>query len=189
MGKKRNKGDSGFRENYIDGVEAYYKENGSTYQNPHEDRVWGAIRSMWHHTSKTYRVLDLACGSGEATRALMAIGIRDIRGCDPYTYSNYYRRTGKPCDRLSFEDIANGNLLVDKFDLIVCSYALHLVRPSRLPSLLFNLTLMSPRLLVISPIKRPGPELPHWSRIERGKHDRTHVSFFCASEPVEAHWP
>ena len=56
------------------------------------------------------RVLDLACGSGEVSLALAGFGVPvgQLVACDPYTYAAFESRTGRPCARHSFEDIAGG---------------------------------------------------------------------------------
>src|SRR5437763_911706 len=76
------------------------------------------------------RVLDLACGSGEATLALRELGAGTIDGVDPYTGAAYQARTGQPAEELSFEAIAGGALDGRHYNLVVCSYALHLLEPS-----------------------------------------------------------
>jgi hypothetical protein len=101
------------------------------------------------------RVLDLAAGSGEATLALRELGAAAIDACDPYLFEQYERRTGQPCERLSFEDVAAGALAGRAYRLVVCSFALHLVDASRLPSVCLQLSLIAPALLVLTPHKRP----------------------------------
>ena len=65
------------RANYeSQGVEAYYSEHGSSYRNPHDaavNRARHVALDKWlvaNHGIRFTRVLDLACGSGEATIAL-----------------------------------------------------------------------------------------------------------------------
>jgi hypothetical protein len=43
----------------------------------------------------------------------------------------------------------------------VCSYALHLLQPSRLPQLAYTLSQLAPSLLVLTPHKRPDLR-PEW---------------------------
>ena len=75
---------------------AYYAEEGGTYTNPHDgaikailSRLVVAVPGMW-----AGKVLDLACGSGEATEALVEAGLQysSIDACDPYTLDAYYAR-------------------------------------------------------------------------------------------------
>jgi ubiquinone/menaquinone biosynthesis C-methylase UbiE len=80
-------------------------------------------------------ILDLACGSGEVTLALLSHGIKNIEGIDPYTYQSFEKRTKMLCKPLSFEDIVNGKLEGMRYSLIICSYALHLASEEILPVL------------------------------------------------------
>jgi SAM-dependent methyltransferase len=138
------------------GVRGYYQEFGAAYRNPHEF----AVRQALHAAVATWaldlsRVLDLACGSGEATLALREIGAGQIDGIDPYTTQAYQARTGAPAEPLTFEAVAAGALDGRRYSLIVCSYALHLLAPSRLPRLAYQLSRLAPALLVLTPHKRP----------------------------------
>jgi len=56
---------------------------------------------------------------------------------------------------LSFEDVAAGALSGRKYSLVVCSFALHLCEPSRLPAVAYQLSLVAPALLILTPHKRP----------------------------------
>ncbi|KAI0335824.1 hypothetical protein GY45DRAFT_1342389 [Cubamyces sp. BRFM 1775] len=69
------------RDNYTEhGVDEYYKKVGATYRNPHFPGVknclflwlnrWWRMRQP-HVDSKKFMVFDMACGSGEATVAVM----------------------------------------------------------------------------------------------------------------------
>jgi SAM-dependent methyltransferase len=131
------------------GVAGFYEKEGASYQNPHEARVRAALYLALerHPVAPTARVLDLCCGSGEVTLALRARGFENVVGSDPFTLEAYERRTGAKALRLDFVDIANGAL--------VCSYALHLAVPSRLPELVWQLSRSASRLFVLSPHKRP----------------------------------
>ena len=106
-------------------------------------------------------VLDLACGSGEATLALRDELARQDRGAiaidglDPFTGAAYQARTGQAAEALSFEAIAGGALDGRQYSLIVCSYALHLLELSRLPQLVYQLSRVAGALLVLTPHKRP----------------------------------
>lgn len=140
----------------------YYARFGAAYRNPHERAVRAALRAAaarWEFPLG--RVLDLACGSGEATLALQELGAGQIDGIDPYTFAAYAARTGRPAERHSFEQIAAGALAGRHYDTIVCSYALHLVEPSRLPALALQLSLIAGHLIVLTPHKRPAIQ-PAW---------------------------
>lgn len=144
------------------GVRKYYQDHGASYRNPHEHLVRRAIADLVPRWAlDTSSVLDLACGSGEATLALLDAGSSYVQGVDPFTEDAYRRRTGRPCRAASFEDIAAGSLPGERFSLIVCSYALHLVEESRLPLLCYHLKELSPALLILTPHKRPELQ-PEW---------------------------
>jgi SAM-dependent methyltransferase len=138
------------------GVERFYAEHGAEYVNRHEDILRDVLRSAVERwTPDLTHVLDLACGSGEATLALRPLGAGRIEGVDPYTGAAYVSRTGQAAEAITFEDIAAGALAGRRYSLIVCSFALHLVEPSRLPRVAYQLSQISPALLLLTPHKRP----------------------------------
>jgi hypothetical protein len=100
-------------------------------------------------------VLDLAAGSGEVTLALRGLGVGRVEGIDPFTFEAYQARTGQTAGRETFGQIAEGALAGRRYSLIVCSFALHLIEPSRLPKLAQQLADISDRLLILTPHKRP----------------------------------
>ncbi|MBO0798990.1 MAG: class I SAM-dependent methyltransferase, partial [Blastocatellia bacterium] len=139
------------------GVAGYYARFGSEYRNPHEPIIREVLRAAferWHLDLS--HVLDLACGSGEVTLALRELGCERIDGIDPYTGAAFLARTGLEAEALDFERIAEGALAGRSYSLIVCSFALHLIEVSWLPSLLARLGAISQRLLIITPHKRPA---------------------------------
>jgi 2-polyprenyl-3-methyl-5-hydroxy-6-metoxy-1,4-benzoquinol methylase len=139
------------------GVHGYYEKFSDAYRNPHEAAIRLAFQeglSRWQVDLSC--VLDLACGSGEITLALMETGCAQIDGIDPYTAEAYQARTGKLAETFTFEQIADGALEGRRYSLIVCSYALHLLSTSRLPVLAYQLTRIAPALIVVSPHKRPN---------------------------------
>ena len=166
------------RDQYVEfGPESYYVEKGATYRNPHEDAVRSALaRCHREWLLDLTSVLDLACGSGEATLELRDLGAQSVEGIDPYTHQAYFARTGEKALPLSFEQIAAGELQERTFSLIVCSYALHLLEPSRLPGLLFQLAHHAPQLLILSPHKRPEvKENWGWRLVDELYHQRVRV--------------
>ncbi|KAH8090762.1 hypothetical protein HD553DRAFT_303299 [Filobasidium floriforme] len=86
-----------------------------------------------------------------------------IMATDPYTVPAYETRTGRPCLELSFQDIAQGKLAAatptyssKPFDLVICSFALHLVGDaSEMFSLLYELSQRAKWLAVVAPHKKP----------------------------------
>ncbi len=163
---------SSIRDAYIKhDIDEYYKKFGSSYRNPHDLVIAEIVQLAWQkwylNWCKTgdlsfVRVMDLACGSGEVTLALEKIKIINIDGIDPFTYENYQKRTRRIAQRFTFMDISQGVLLGSNYDLIICSFALHLAPISQLPLLLYHLGLISKYLLVITPHKRPEIK-PSWS--------------------------
>lgn len=162
---------------HLDGADGYYREFGHEYRNPHEDGVAAMVNripTMYPELDlHSASVLDLACGSGEVTIALLnakfGMTANQITACDPYTAEAFAMRTathaatrpGLTAEPWSFADIANGVLGERCFDLIVCAYALHLCESSWLPSVCMALAAVSERLVIITPHKRPDLE-PWW---------------------------
>ena len=138
------------------GVQGYYERSGDTYRNPHEAAIRVVLRqAVEHWRPDVSHVLDLACGSGEVTLALRELGCTAIDGIDPYTGDAYLERTDQIADSYTFENIAAGAISDRSYSLIVCSFALHLVEESRLPTLAYQLSLIAPALVIITPHKRP----------------------------------
>jgi SAM-dependent methyltransferase len=160
---KKDNPDEAIRRQYEQyGVEAYYERYGGDYRNPHEPIVRRLVEeSVQRWRLDLTRVLDLACGSGEATLALREFGAGVIDGVDPYTAHAYRARTGAEAEALSFEQIAAGALGGRRYSLVVCSFAMHLIQTSWLPPLLMELAQLAPRMLILTPHKRPEIK-PGW---------------------------
>ena len=109
------------------------------------------------------RVLDLSCGAGEVTDALVKAGVpvERVDACDPYTSTAYYRRVGKTCHDWSFEDIARGDLVGRRWKTVICSFAMHLCEKDFLPPLVMMLACSCDALIVLTPHKRPELD-PSW---------------------------
>lgn len=164
------------------GVRGFYSESGAGYRNPHEPQVRRCIKVAVEKWSPDLKhVLDLAAGSGEATLALRELGARQIDGIDPYTADAYAARTGAAAERFSFEDVAAGALAGRSYSLVVCSFALHLCEPSRLPVVAQQLSLVGDALLILTPHKRPLIQ-PNWGwhlRVEMVV-ERVRARMYCA---------
>jgi SAM-dependent methyltransferase len=146
------------------GVEGFYSQHGAHYKNPHEDDIERAIgMALSAYAPDTSRVLDMACGSGEVTRALVEHGVKRgaITACDPYTGEAYVARCGGACEPWSFEEIAQGALGDEIYTLVVCCFALHLCPDSWLPRTCLALAQSATELWVITPHKRPDIS-PGW---------------------------
>lgn len=164
------------------GAASYYQRFGAAYRNPHEPIIARLLLdTLTTYTLDTSHVLDLACGSGEATLALRSWGVTRITGVDPFTGAAYHARTGQTALPYTFEQIAGGALAARRFSLIVCSFALHLADTSRLPVLCYQLSCLAPRLIVITPIKRPHL-LPAWgwSLLNETLQDRVRLRIYAS---------
>ncbi|KAI9188990.1 hypothetical protein H9P43_000413 [Blastocladiella emersonii ATCC 22665] len=89
---------------------------------------------------------------------------------DPYTQEAYTARTGRECHDWSFEDVAGG--VVDEempgtvFDIVVFSFALHLLDASKLFGTLDPLARRAKYLVVLSPHKKPDiSETTGWALV------------------------
>lgn len=134
------------------GIDGYYTARAEDYRNPHEAAIVTLLAEL-DVDGRT--VLDLACGSGEVTLALLDQGAAAVDGIDPYTAPAYLTRTGQLAEPLRFEDIAHGALAARRYDLVVCSFALHLIASSWLPRVCRALADVSPTLVILTPHKRP----------------------------------
>lgn len=145
--------------------------------------------------------------AGEAWQARLVID-----GCDPYTYAAYEARVGVPCSRVGFEDIEAGALdqrvreqqqphpldarateatgsANDKatatdppYDVIVCSFALHLLATDRLFSVCLQMAIASRFLIIISPHKRPHikPDMG-WILLDDNLVGRVKIRLYCSA--------
>jgi len=166
------------------GVDGYYARFGADYRNPHEVAITEAIAlENARDPLPAGRVLDLACGSGEATVAIEALDdgrARRFVGCDPYTGEAWRARVPHPMLTLTFAEIAAGGLAPHgSFDLIVCCFALHLAEASRMPGLTWALSRVGRQLLVLSPHKRPPVGLGY-TQVHGFEHRRVRVRRFAA---------
>lgn len=145
------------------GADAYYREHAEAYENPHFPEIRTLIEQNLHRIDVSGGVLDFAAGGGEVTRVLLAAGITNISGCDPYTHALYAKQTGLPCLEYDFKAVIK-NGLPGRYTCIICSFALHLCPPKDLFSLCWQLLEAAPLLLVITPHKRP--DLSHLAGIQ-----------------------
>ncbi|MFM7150485.1 MAG: hypothetical protein ACKO23_11630 [Gemmataceae bacterium] len=181
---------AGFRRHYHEqGPEGYYLAHAGDYRNPHEAAVaacldyavdvWASMRDGIQFG----KVLDLAAGGGEATRAILRrYPSSQIEAMDPYTNKLYQQRTGRACLPISFEQIAREEHLLGPYGCVICSCALHLVGPSWLPRLCLALARASRDLLVLSPITRPHIR-PGW-----GWRLLQEMAFTCEDHRIRIRW-
>ncbi|ETO35551.1 conserved fungal protein [Reticulomyxa filosa] len=161
-------------------------------------------------SQKLQKYLDLCCGSGEMTLGLCQYLMKsnkykewykgiEITGNDPYTYDAYTNRIfGKQANesdnsksvlqtivqsnvlKYTFVDIVGGCLTEKHYDMILCSYALHLCsEKSLLQSLCWNLHLISSYLLIVTPHKKPDISVCWgWSLLYESLIDRVRFRFY-----------
>lgn len=158
------------------GVKEFYTAIGKDYQNPHEEDIQSLLAPLIV-PEKTY--LDLGCGNGVASLAIIAHGGL-VTGCDPYLSQVYQQNTSRECLTLSFEDIAQGKL-TQQFDSVVCSYSLHLLPSSFLPQFLYQLSLITKELIILTPHKRPEIN-QYFKEIRREKLNKTTLKVYSSSE-------
>ena len=165
------------------GVDEYYKEHSDTYSNPHIDRIEYLLKTKTAYENIGNTVLDLCCGSGEITNILLNNDINNkynIDGLDPYTASAYTRNTGQRCMKLDFKDIVLGALKNKRCDTIICSYAMHLCEESMLNNLLYQLSLISETLIIVTPHKRPDIK-QWWIEVGHEKYEGTTLKVYKRS--------
>jgi hypothetical protein len=151
---------------HLEGATGYYRDFGATYENPHEHAVVDLIERWARQHLPLKRengpILDMACGSGEVTRALLALGVprERITACDPYTSGAFMARVDDQCEPWSFEDIGSGVFdgLTERYSTVICSFGLHLCLPSWLPVVCLALARVSDQLVILTPHKRPTIE-------------------------------
>lgn len=157
--------------------EEYYKNKSQEYSNPHKDR----INKCLDYLNKNYKIgnfLDLSCGDGVVSNYLIGLGLNNFSATDPYLCDIWNKKfNGKKCYSLSFEDISVSGL-PDKFDTIICSYALHLCDKSHLNNLLYQLSLSCKNFVVISPSKYPQINEDFFELVDYKIIDRTHIKIY-----------
>jgi SAM-dependent methyltransferase len=150
------------------GVQEYYKTVGSEYVNPHKDFVYNCLDELNCTSSGT--VLDLACGTGDVSKYFNPVS---CVGSDKFLYKEYQTITGNNCYQYSFEDIADFNFdIKENIDLIVCSYAIDLVPSTYLNKLLYSLSTISTRMILIRPNSHIVPE-QYWRVVQKVKHGKS----------------
>lgn len=158
------------------GIEEYYKIYKDTYKNPKSKIVSELVSYGEQYWGYGNKVLDLCCGSGEVTLSLK--GDKEILGFDPYTYELYEKNTHKRCIIGDFDTILSGGLNVYRFDTIICSFALHLCEESKLSYVLWQLSLICDKLVIITPHKRPECEGSAFRLIDSYRKDKCTIKLY-----------
>lgn len=166
----------GIRNQYAEmGVDNYYSKHKLEYKNPHEGNVDDCLDWVKSSIDIGY-FLDLSCGNGEVSSHLQKSGLDNFKGCDPYFCEIYQSNFNKQCYDLRFEDISTRGL-PDKFDTIICSYALHLCEKSYFSNLLYNLSINCEYFVVISPSKYPVID-KYFKLVSKTIINRTHCRIY-----------
>lgn len=154
------------------GVKQFYENIGNKYENLHYKQVKYLIEKNLNFIDKQNKILDLCCGKGEVSSILLNNGFNKIWGCDPYLHKVYETNCKKKCFQYSFKNILEGKL-TEKFDVIICSFGLHLCPENQMKSLLsiFKYYLETKKLIIITPNKKPNIEgLVYQEEYERVKY-------------------
>lgn len=160
------------------GVEGYYKLHSEDYNNHHFYIIKDLLSNYILHNDIGNNILDMCCGSGEVTSILIeASNNFNIEGLDPYTSSAYIKNTGLNCMKYNFTDILKGQLLNKRYDTIICSFALHLCDETMLSTVLYQLSLISNKLIIITPHKRPEIN-SWWKEIYNNKKDKVTIRVY-----------
>jgi SAM-dependent methyltransferase len=180
----KNVNNTSIREHYSSvGVDEFYKNHSKTYYNPHNDVLADHIAHLIERgfIGENNSILDLCCGNGEVTQHLKQHNIVDVVGCDPYTYDIYIQETGNKCFTHSFKDILE-RPFDTHYDVIICSFALHLCSESMLDLMCYNLSRNCTTLIVISPNKKPNIPKPFFSVQYEYFHKRVRSKVYNAIE-------
>ncbi len=193
------------------GVKGYYEQHGQVYRNPHYRSLCQSLKQLLINSPRgrteilrgllntdRLEVLDLACGAGEGTQALLQTLkilqplstlqqfpkiILDIS--DPYTLEAFHsQQTKTPLpttttlrdkSEYTFQDMSRTEPLTDKrYDMTICSYALHLAE-SCLFGVLYHLAMHSRYLVVASPHKKPVIDVSMgWQLVEHVVIEKVH---------------
>lgn len=165
------------RDEYIkSSPDEYYSTKRSEYKNPHLDRINKCLDYVYNKIDIGY-FLDLACGDGIVSEYLSNKGLNEFKGSDPYFKEIYENKFNRKCYDYRFEDIAK-NGINDKFNTVICSYALHLCNKSYMNNLLYNISNMCEYFVVISPSKYPIINEHYFKLIDSKIIDRTHIRIY-----------
>jgi hypothetical protein len=147
--------DDAIRNQYANkGVEAYYRESGASYSNPHFPYVRSLLLRNQHRIDYQ-NILDFCCGSGEVSQVVRELGFSDITASDPYTGDAFQKTMGLSCYPWSFKDVIRGKW-EGSYSAVICSFAMHLCPEEQLYPLAHQLLSKAPLLVIITPHKRPN---------------------------------
>lgn len=164
------------------GVTEYYKNHSKEYKNPHGDLI---LLSFYNYIlprlytffsdNEQISFLDLACGDGIISSIISKWFLDNkkynfqISGSDPYMYNEYNAKLINNNKYISyvfkygFEDIIKNELFTGEinklkslYDIIIISFAIHLLDIKHIRFFLNKLSHHTKYLLIISPTKNKG---------------------------------
>ncbi len=151
------------------GVDKYYKEFSNKYVNPHEEKIEQIyVKYIKNIINTNDKILDLACGEGLISKLINKYNNNCnciVKGTDPYFKNKYCHYN------YSFQDIALGTLN-NKFDIVICCYAYHLLENSWQYSFLNSLAEITGIFIILSPSKKIKIKHPKWKLIEEYREDK-----------------
>lgn len=160
------------------GVTQYYSEFSERYENPHEHFVVKCLESSFK--KEWLSVLDLACGNGLVSKWIkINQNSTKIVGCDKFMAERYKKETGFDCYDFTFEEIACGvKSLNEKFDVIICSYAIDLLDDSYINTLAWQLATIAKNLVFIRPNNHVLNVNGCWKLENMFKHGKSRASVY-----------
>lgn len=159
------------------GVDQFYSDHPYDYVNHHTKPIINHLNSLQDLFSDSNSILDLCCGDGLVTKHLSnQYKHLTFMGIDPYLNQRYENEAGFPCLDWDFLKLSK-EIIPKQFDVIVCSFALHLCPNTMLSQVLFNLSQVSNNLIIISPHKKPSID-QFWTLYEHSTFDRVHMKHY-----------
>lgn len=160
-----------YNEYALHGVDEYYKKYAKDYYNPHEGKINEILDDvvLVNYLCSYNKILDFACGDGLVSQKIKSKNKNIVvKGSDPY-FNNKY------CDyNFSFDDIICGKLL-EKFDVVICSYAYHLLSPNKRYDFLTQLAIIAKIFIIISPSKKITIKHQLWDEIENKRINKISI--------------
>jgi hypothetical protein len=111
------------------------------------------------------------------------MGCKNVVGLDPYTTKLYKKNCTFPILAYSFQDVAYNKIQLDKYDVVIASFSLHLCPSNDLKLLCINLALSCKWLVIISPHKNPIITIPKeygFTLLHVSTIDRIHVRIYTS---------
>lgn len=162
------------------GVKKFYETNGDIYINPHTTIINDSFNQIFEYIyhqllckDNNIYILDFACGDGLITSLILNnIKINNlqniiINGSDPFLSQQYMKKNKNKfvtnVFSFGFEDIIGGDIFTNcenklkyHYDLIIISFAIHLLDKKHTKYFLEKIAQHAKYLLIISPTKNKG---------------------------------